>query len=240
MRKPEPKPVVPFYQDKYFVIPRPPFRAHQRGVIDVRHLCLLRSILGYGEFQRGIEIGCFEGYSTMALLDAQFDEEVRVIDVVDLNIPDYLKQLFHLRDRNAFEGPSTDYLEMRTGNAEGCVMDDWSKDFIFVDGCHLRAVVSEEVRMLLKVRPLVVMAHDTNSQACGLHGCDGPPLLKAAFQQHEDYFCLEDNRVRAGETTEKGMFFATRSQALFAYAKRQFEFWDDAFIDEKFLSRYLP
>jgi hypothetical protein len=51
---------------------------------------------------------------------------------------------------------------------------------------------------------------------------NGPIYLKLVFQSLPDYYCLEDNRRRPGEQTERGMFFATSDHELFASTKRIF------------------
>jgi hypothetical protein len=92
-------------------------------------------------------------------------------------------------------------------------------DFIIIDGDHRIDNTRNELEILKRRPPMCFMAHDTNSTACGIGWCEGPPLFKQWFQTTAPYLCLEDNFVREGEDTRRGMFLATTSPEIFEKAR---------------------
>lgn len=188
------------------------------GSIDRRHLFWMYDILASGLFRQALEIGCLNGVSSTAFLEAIRCQALPKATFCDLEFrPSWTaaRDCCPFPDRiDQFEGRSVDLLRQEN-----------EFDFIFVDGDHRLETVREEVECLLRRRPLCVMAHDTNAQACGFANCDGPPLLKWRFQTTAGYLCLEDSIARPGEATQRGLFLATTSPAVLEVARSSLEKW---------------
>jgi len=186
--------------------------------IDQRHLFWMYDILLAGHFQHALEIGCLNGASSTAFVEAINAGRLQKATFCDIELRPSVKSVLapcRFSDRvKTFEGRSVDLLKQS---------DPF--DFVFVDGDHRLASMPEELDLLLKRKPMCVMAHDTNALAVGYRECDGPPLLKWAFQTTAPYLCLEDNAPRPGEDTYRGLFFATTSPDLFEAARESLKKW---------------
>ncbi len=188
------------------------------GSIDQRHLFWMFDVLAAGDFSNALEIGCLNGTSSTAFVEALNRQLLKRATFCDIeHRPTFRTVLEHCRfpDRiRTVQSRSADLLREA---------DDF--DFVFVDGDHRLPTVQEEVDLLLKRRPVCVMAHDTNAQAAGCADCEGPPLLKWRFQTTAPYLCLEDSAPRSGEYTFRGMFLATTSHDVFEAARSSLQKW---------------
>lgn len=180
--------------------------------VDLRHLFWLADVLSSGLFQNALEIGCLNGASSTAFVEAINVGRLDRATFCDIDLRDHLKQvLANCRDPSrvtTFWGRSAELLSQPP-----------RYDFVFVDGDHRWAAVAEEVDWLVAQQPMCVMAHDTAAEIAGIPDCGGPQYLKWRFQTLAPYFCLEDNAVRAEEGTFRGMFLATTSSAVFEVAR---------------------
>ncbi len=180
--------------------------------IDRRHLYWLSDVLSSGLFQNALEIGCLDGASSTAFVNAINCGRLERATFCDLQIRNSLRRVLSTCDDpsrvTTFEGRSVDML------TQGL-----SYDFVFVDGDHGWETVAEEVEWLLKHPPICVMAHDTGVKQAGIPGCEGPPYLKWRFQTTAPYWCLEESAVRHQEATFRGMFLATTSPAVLEVAR---------------------
>jgi len=204
----------------YDLTPYPHIWDCHQASVDRRHLFWMFDILCAGGFRHALEIGCLNGASSTAFVEAINREALLQATFCDIDIrPTLRATLDHCRfpDRvRTFEGRS------------GSMFATQERfDFVFVDGDHRLQTVLREVDWLLECRPVCVMAHNTNAQAAGFADCEGPPLLKWRFQVASSYLCLEDNAVRESEATQRGMFLATRSREVFEVARRSLERWGE-------------
>ena len=186
--------------------------------IDPRHLFWMYDVLAGGGFQSALEIGCYDGASSTAFVEALNHGLLARATFCDIEFRNSFRATLNecrFPDRaHAYQRRSADLLSEQT-----------EFDFVFVDGDHRLETVQEEVALLLSHSPICVMAHDTNAQATGFAGCDGPPLLKKTFQCTPPYLCLEDNAIRHGEITHRGMFLATTSKEVFELARVSLREW---------------
>jgi ADP-heptose:LPS heptosyltransferase/SAM-dependent methyltransferase len=187
--------------------------------VDPRHLFWMYDILAAGQLQHALEIGCLNGASSTAFVEALNQGSLQRATFCDIALRATFRSLIdraHDRSRiQTFEGRSLDLLNQTSE----------SYDFVFVDGDHRLEYVKQEVDLLIEKRTLCVMAHDTNVHLFGQGDCDGTPYIKWRFQTAHGYFCLEDNVSRPGEDTRRGMFFATTSLELFEAARTSLQKW---------------
>ncbi len=187
--------------------------------LDRRHLFWLFDILAAGQFQHALEIGCLNGASSTAFVEALNRDLLQRATFCDIDLRESLGSVLtqaRQADRvQTYQGKSIDLLRDSTETF----------DFVFVDGDHSLENVRQETELLIQRQTLCVMAHDTNVQSFGDPDYEGPQYLKWGFQTTAPYYCLEDNAPRPGEDTGRGLFFATTSLALFEAARASLRTW---------------
>jgi predicted O-methyltransferase YrrM len=118
-------------------------------------------VLCGGRFQHALEIGCLNGASSTAFVEAINGQRLRHATFCDIDLRATLQEVLkecRFPDRiQTFEGRSVDLLRQRS-----------DFDFVFVDGDHRLETVTEEVELLLLNPPTCVMAHDTSVRVTGL------------------------------------------------------------------------
>lgn len=188
--------------------------------LDPRHIYWLYDVLASGYFRRALEIGCLNGASSTAFVEAINRGALGHATFCDLDVRDTLKAVLShctVPERiTTFSGRSTELLQYQA-----------EFDFVFVDGDHRLETVRAETDLLLQHRPLCVMAHDSCAQAAGMADCEGVPYLKWRFQTMAPYLCLEDSAMRAGELTHRGLFLATTSREVFEIARTSLRRWGE-------------
>lgn len=184
--------------------------------MDKRHVYLLHDILCAGHFRSALEIGCAYGASTTAFVMAMRAIPEMRVTLCDIFISESVKQLTKdCGERlTILQTPSVEVLESPR-----------EFDFILVDACHDMKSVAAEVDRLIPRKPLCLMAHDTSATLAGYPESEGAEYLKRRFMLEPGYLCLEDNLTRESEATERGLFFATTSEALFSVAQQRFSKW---------------
>lgn len=161
--------------------------------VDARHRDMIRDELMTGRYKRVLEIGCHDGYSTQAFIDALRVGKVEEVHLCDVAIRPKVRELVRgLAGVTVHERPSLGVLERER------------YDLVFVDGDHTGPNCEAEARLLLDAGTAAVFAHDSK----GMSG-DGPPKLAALFRA-AGYRCWEDAEQRPGERTHRGLFFAAR------------------------------
>lgn len=179
-------------------------RANHIAAMDLRHRNWIESVLLSGRFDRVLEIGSFEGYSTVAFFNA-----LRVGAVKEVHLCD-LKPRPALLD--AIRQEQSPHIHLHQCLSTQLLAEDGEWDLIVVDGDHSKDNCLNELPLLLNVTPDVIFIHDTCSY---LHypNCEGSAFLKRAFQL-ADYYCTEDNLPREGERTHRGLFAAAFSDSM--------------------------
>lgn len=187
--------------------------------LDRRHLFWMYDVLTAGGFQHALEIGCWYGGSSTAFVEAINREKLPRATFCDVAFQSEFREVVshcqHPDRIRAYSGRSFDLLRDRSQEF----------DFVFIDGDHRLQNVREELELLLQRQPVCVVAHDTNAESLKYKECDGPPLLKWAFQTTAPYLCLEDNALRPGEDTARGLFLATKSPEVFEVARQALRRW---------------
>lgn len=180
----------------------PDLPAHHEQVMcaDIRHIACIAEVMNCGLVRSALEIGVWTGAMTsgffpalrcgalarLVCCDIQFQQAFR--DVVSA------MPCIELDERNSHVVLST------RGSEFDCVI---------VDGCHELDCVREEVRLLLRHMPDIIIAHDITATLCGFGWCEGAMYLHNALQS-AGYICQIDCRRRDGEKTERGLLLASR------------------------------
>jgi hypothetical protein len=213
--KPEPRVTIRADRPYSFDGPYSRVFAAPEESMDPRHIYTVHEILANGGFKRALEIGCLNGASATAFVEAmKLDEELQSY-FCDVQITGSLWQV--LLDGDI----SRTCVSCQT--SVGILQDGPEFDFVLVDGAHDLETVKQEVALLMKRKPRCIMAHDTSAAENGYEGAEGPRFLRDQFVDNLDYYCLEDRARRDGERTERGLFFATTDESLFEIAKQAFE-----------------
>jgi hypothetical protein len=179
---------------------------------DRRHIEWIFDLLASGKFKTGLEIGCLHGAISSAFVEAVNRDALQQATFCDIDFKpafrETLAQCRHTERLWPFAGRSADLLRQGGGY-----------DFVMIDGDHRLTPVWEELEALLRLAPKCIMAHDTSATPAGYSECEGPGYLKWRLQTTPGFFCLEDNFVRRGEATERGMFLATTDLEVFEIAR---------------------
>lgn len=186
--------------------------------MDKRHVYMLYEVLRSHPFEQALEIGCFNGASSAAFVEAINDGAPFRATLCDVSPTHSLADVV-----NNCRVPG----RVRVTTQPSWMALDTNEpfDFVLVDAAHDIDSVSLEIKHLLRRRPLCVMAHDTSASDHGYSKCEGAKLLKDTFSRQGDYQVLEDKQKRPGERTERGLFLATTDPTLYARAHLAFAKW---------------
>jgi hypothetical protein len=182
---------------------------------DKRHVFMVHGVLRSHPFQQALEIGCFNGATSTAFVEAINGGSPFRATFCDVCPTHSLAAVI-----NNCRKPD----QCRVTTQPSWMVLDTNEpfDFIMVDAAHDLDSVSLELKHLMRRRPLCVMAHDTSATENGFSKCEGAELLKRTFQNDPGYHYIEDNARRDGELTERGMFLATTDYGLWRAAQGVF------------------
>lgn len=193
--------------------------------IDDRHAFMLSEMLRIYPFRRVLEIGCYRGNTTVAVLEAQ------------TYMKEHTGSTFHSYHCDPHPQPEFDkIIEPYVARGFATVYRAFSFDMlnlhgpfdaVFVDGNHAERTVREETDLLIQQKTLAVFAHDTTLGIThNLEDLVGPQYLKNKFMATAPYLCLEDcvNRLPK-EWTNRGFFAALRTPELFEKARGVYAQW---------------
>jgi hypothetical protein len=154
------------------------------------------------EPRRVIEIGCYAGVSTTAILKAYDAGSVDEVHLVDIGIQDTVRAMAADRARvELWEMASVDALPLI--HPAGDVV-------AVIDGDHSLAVVRPELELVLAKNPAAIIAHDVTAEAAGYQNCDGARWLWETLQA-AGWHCLVDCRRRPEAATHRGLLVACRT-----------------------------
>lgn len=186
---------------------------------DQRHVYVLHDILCAWPFQSALELGCYDGASTTAFVEA-FKKRPFNITLCDTNPRANLLEIWQ-----HVQGGNGKNVTISSAFSWDVLARSDEFDFIFVDANHDIGSVSRELVHLVRRKPLCVMAHDTNGTAAGYPDLEGAAHLAQVFRAMRGYRCIEDCEKREGEETDRGLFFATTDPALHSVAAGIFDKW---------------
>lgn len=184
--------------------------------MDERHVYMVNAVLSGHPFKNALELGSFYGASSTAFVEAINGGAEMTATFCDATPTESLRAVV----RNC-----TGHVRITSEISWNVLESIEDFDFVLVDANHDLASVSKELQRLLIRQPLCVMAHDTNATRMGYPRAEGAAHLKRTFQEHPDYYCIEDAARRERERTERGLFLATRDPSLYRMAVEAFRVW---------------
>lgn len=204
--------MVPFTWESYGVDKFDP-----AWTTDKRHLYWMFDFLNVFVWQNTLEIGCLHGTSSVVFVELLKRNRINKAHFCDINITHKLTEVLYSVKERVVVHPCR--------SVE--VLKDNYYDFIWIDGDHSLATVKEELDLISKKMPLTIFAHDTSLALLPRYGSntEGPAETKLFFQKQLGWYCLEDNKPRSGENTDRGMFFATCSLEYYKVAQKMMEKW---------------
>jgi hypothetical protein len=180
-------------------------RSEPQWCIDLRHVELLYELLLAYPFKRVLEVGCYDGASTSALVQAVNDGAGCQLTLCDTHFRPALREVAS-RCRTP--------VSLREERSERVI--DRSYDLVLIDGDHSIGTVRRELELLLGYQSETVVAHDTRAAEGEFPECDGSRFLGFVLRNHPAYTCLEDALVRPGERTDRGLLLASRNPEVMA------------------------
>jgi hypothetical protein len=165
--------------------------------MDARHAEWIKRSLQKIKPQSAVEIGCWAGVSTLAVLESG----VANAHLIDITIQDSVRAMAADYRATCHQGSSHDVLPTL------CNLPDLA---VIVDGAHDHASVRAEWNLLAPMQPRVVIVHDVTSTHVGLVCHEGPMWLWHQLQA-SGWICAVDAMPRASEYTQRGLMIATRS-----------------------------
>lgn len=188
--------------------------------MDYRHILILHNILLLPSLTKVLEVGTHFGLSTTAFIEANHLRNKKLeIHLCDIQFENSAKVLCQEDSMVQFhEMKSSIYLP----NAP-------QFDFVLLDGSHIAEDVEDEFEYLCLNGIDTLMLHDVNTQLLPENNdtpwYDGPMFLKQKLMTSPDWLCLEDSLYRKGESTERGLFFATTKKIIYDEASTVFEYF---------------
>ena len=167
----------------------------QPGGMDWRHVEMIHSALMNELPESVVEIGCFWGFSTSAIIEAlEQTDKIKRVDLVDCFLTEQLhKSVLEMRMAGrilAHQMNSLDY----TGKAE-C----WIIDGTHGPGAH------KDYDLAMKSGRIIVI-HDSNPKSGWPQANSGAWEIAERLKQDATYW-FEDLEKRPGELTERGILF---------------------------------
>lgn len=161
--------------------------------MDVRHIDMIAAVVRLNGLQSAVEIGCLNGRSTTAFVEAvEAGAELRWLGLCDVEPTAALHRVIA-------EKPSRLWIDLVA--CARSKMPPWSAALWLIDGNHEYAFVRDDVAHARSHCAQILVLHDTDH-----HAVDGPRRVLAEIR---DQFpvVFHDNAQRPGEETERGIAF---------------------------------
>lgn len=161
--------------------------------MDVRHIKMIREVLKWTDVKRAVEIGCLNGRSTTAFVEAaEQGASLEWVGLCDMLISEPLlkvvSQFPKWVSHSLLEGPS-DRIE-------------WAADMWVIDGDHSEAVALADYQRARRSEAKVIVLHDTT------HWAVTGPAAAARLACRDYPIIFEDCKKREGESTHRGILIA--------------------------------
>lgn len=141
-----------------------------------------------------VEIGCFRGRSTAALVEALNDGADFTLHLVDVKITPELRRVVSMCSK-------PECIHIHETHSTSFLLD--SAALWVVDGDHTWPAVLDVLNALASNAACIVM-HDTRAHEEGFKECEGASLAAQALRHHRTRFYIEDAKHRAGMLTHRG------------------------------------
>lgn len=175
---------------------------------DPRHVALQHQLVMAcsQHIEHVLEVGCFQGASTSAYVQAMRDGAGITLACCDIAITP------ELRDTVARAPRPVELLEM-----DSVFAIKPGYDTIVLDGHHCLEVVTREIGLCLAYETPTILLHDTH---IGSQGFEGPAWALAALRESGLYQCVWDAKRRQGEYTHRGFAVCSRVPEVFRTARQ--------------------
>lgn len=181
--------------------------------VDERHTTMLFNIVMECDFKKILEVGCLDGSTAAAYVEALDRGKHFELHLCDVEIRPALARVIE----------SCKYRErIVLRNEPSWSVIDPTYDFVFVDADHRLEGAGRDVDRLLECDTPTVAAHDINATRAGYEGCEGAQLLGRVYSRLEGYRHCEDCAVRPDELTHRGLFLASRNAQVYEVAAQVF------------------
>lgn len=149
---------------------------------------------------RVIEIGCYKGVSTTAIIQAYDEGAVQEVHLVDINIQPTVRNMAR---------PNVHFHEMASTQALPQIACHTGDTIVIIDGDHTWNCVRHELPLALAKNPVAIIAHDVTAEAAGYGACDGAHRLWQELQRQQ-WRCFVDCKRRDNAETHRGLLMACR------------------------------
>lgn len=160
------------------------------GPMDWRHVLMVNAVLESERPKTVVEIGCFKGFSTAAIIEAHEKHTFEQVDLVDINPTPSLREMAQLPGFRLIADSSANY----KGTPECWIIDGDHYDGALVDYRNAHAA---------KAR--IIMIHDSNAMRHPKLQMNGGAAMIGVLCQRDSKVVFEDNLDRDGELTHRGL-----------------------------------
>lgn len=161
--------------------------------MDLLHVAFLKSCVELTEVKNVVEVGCYQGISTIAFLDAVESGQINKLHLIDTNFLRSLKHRVSLLSRtpNMHRTRSINVLsKMTRSQFEGSLL-------VYLDGDHSLKTCSDEYKLVAPLKPDIICLHDIREEP-------GPSYVLTQMQK-DGYLVLTDLVGRENMRTERGI-----------------------------------
>jgi len=187
--------------------------------MDERHVNIIHNLVMECNFNHVVEIGCYSGFSTVALIESLNKGKLFDLHLVEPHPSQALYAAVSMCKNK-------ERIFLHKKESKNALGDIDKIDLLIIDGDHTMAGVGEDLLHVLKKEIPNIFAHDTNSPNVnaewGAH-CTGAELVGATLSNHKNYMSITDQEYRDGERTERGLFFATSNGECYEKARQVYQ-----------------
>lgn len=174
--------------------------------MDPIHIRFIYRLVMTGGFKNILEVGCYRGASTSALVQSQIDGADFELTCCDVLIRETLRNVLKKSPRS-----------VRIEEKDSLQVIDSSYDLIIIDGDHCIKQVSRELGLCLFHETQTMILHDTNMGYAP--EMEGPDMARKILELHPDFYVVSDKQERPGMWTYRGLSAATRNKTIHDIAK---------------------
>ena len=173
----------------------PTFTGSPPMAMDYRHVTDLFNTIMQARPLVAVEIGSYQGHSTVAFTEAMHLIPEMVLHVFEpYPTPELRRVLSEFPNR----------IELHTTPIWGSSV---RPDFAFIDGDHGIPALADLAYCLARSTPVIAM-HDTNGHTCGLTP-EGSEQAARLLREMPNRVWTEDKELREGEFTQRGFGVST-------------------------------
>ena len=162
--------------------------------MDLLHVEMLHKAILVAKPKVAMEIGSFQGHSTVAFLAAMEELPDMRLHIVEPSVTPELKRLVQ---RSKYQ----DRITMHTKSSWEAGVK--GVDLCYVDGCHMVGAMADTMHALSSSVPVIAM-HDSQSGRQGIPGCVGSMLAADLLKKWDGRTWYEDAETRPGAWTHRG------------------------------------